>query len=125
MSKKKTILVVEDQPSFLDAFKRRFEAEGFNVLTAQDGSQGLKSALENKPDIIITDIVMTNMDGMTMLEKIREDDWGAKVPIIILSVLDNYKQVAKALAGQVYDYLVKPDMNFDELVKKVNERLKK
>jgi DNA-binding response OmpR family regulator len=124
MSKKKTILIVEDQPSFLDAFRRRFEGEGYNIIVAQDGLIGLKMSLEHKPDLIITDIVMPNMDGMTMLEKIREDEWGANVPIIILSVLDSYQQVAKALSGQVYDYFAKPDINFNDLVKKVKERLK-
>lgn len=121
---KKTILIVEDDIDLLAVLVKKFQMEKFQVLQAPDGKLGLEEAVKHKPDLILLDIIMPVMDGMTMLKKLREDAWGKDVPVIMLTNLSDENKVAEALQGKVYDYLVKSDWNLDDVVKKVRERLK-
>ncbi len=123
MEKEIKILIVEDEEPMLKALSAKFEQEGFNVLQASDGEEGLKVALENKIDIILLDIILPKMDGMTMLKKLREDERGADVPVILLTNLDYSVGVAKAMESGAYDYLVKTDWSLDDVVEKVREKL--
>ena len=85
---KKKILIVEDERPILEPLVDKFTREGFEISVAHDGEEGLKSALEKHPDLIILDIVMPKMDGMTMLKKLREDDtWGRHARVILLTNL--------------------------------------
>ena len=121
--KKKRILIVEDENNLLKVLKEKFVSEGYEVLGAGDGATGLQHALTEKPDLILLDIVMPIMDGMTMLKKLRADDWGKDVPIILLTNLNSADKVADALEKKVYDYLVKADWTLSDVVKKVKERI--
>ena len=79
---KRTILIVEiveDEATLTKALKDKFEREGFGVITANNGAQGLTTALEKCPDLILIDVVMPIMDGMTMLKKSVPKMNGAKV----------------------------------------------
>lgn len=60
--------------------------EEFHALGAKDGEEGLELALKEKPDLILLDVIMPKMDGMTMMKKLRKDNWGKKVPIILLLI---------------------------------------
>lgn len=121
--KNKIILVVEDEKPMLEVLVESFAGEGIIVLGATDGEEGLKRALEEHPDLILLDIVLPKMDGITMLKKLRTDNWGKDVPVIILSNLSNIETIAQALEGGVYDFLVKTDWKLKDLVEKVKERL--
>ena len=70
MADKKTILIVEDETAMLQALGDKFTKAGYNVLTACDGVEGLELALDKKPDLIMLDVIMPKMDGMTFLKKI-------------------------------------------------------
>ena len=72
----KKILIVEDEEIMLKALVEKFSSEGFEVVQAIDGEEGLKKALCEKPDIILLDILLPKMDGMAVLKKLREDTWG-------------------------------------------------
>ncbi len=72
----KKILVVEDDVPELNALRDKFTREGFSILTAKNGEEGLAIALREHPDLILLDIIMPVMDGITMLVKLREDSWG-------------------------------------------------
>ena len=122
-NEKKKILIVEDDKPLLGALKIKFESEGFYVLTAVNGEEGLHSALENHPDIILLDIIMPIMDGITMMEKMREDEWGKSAKIIILTNLSDSESVTNALQGGVYTFLVKSDWEIDAVVSKVRSML--
>ena len=122
-SKKYTILVVEDEVPLLNALVGKFFREGFSVLQAKNGEEGLESALKNRPDLILLDIVMPRMDGMTMLKKLREDAWGKTVEVIMLSNLSELAKVAEAVAQGSYEYLVKSNWKIEDVVTKVRERL--
>ncbi|TAL19412.1 response regulator [Patescibacteria group bacterium] len=123
MPASKTILVVEDELSVSKVLKDKLSRAGFRMLTAANGAEGLRSALRHHPDLILLDIIMPVMDGMTMLKKLRQDKWGKKAEIIILTNLSDTKDVADALRAGAYDYLVKANWSLESLVRRVKDRL--
>ena len=123
-NKKHSILIVEDDISLRIVLKEKFKNSGFEVFEAVDGVEGLKLSLEKQPDMILLDIIMPNMDGITMLKRLRVDERGRDLPVIILSNLNDAESTSKAMEGGAFDYLVKTDWKLDDLIKKVNDRLK-
>jgi len=93
----KKILIVEDDFSLNEALQEVLEEEGFFVLSAKNGVVGLKQAFAEHPDLILLDIIMPKMNGMTMLRKLREDKWGRDVPVIMLTNVGDTKEVMEAL----------------------------
>lgn len=120
----KKILIVEDETAMLNALVKKFSASGFKVFGAENGEEGLKLALKEKPHLLLLDIIMPKIDGITLAQKIREDQrWGAKVPIVMLTNLSDPDQVAEAARFDVYDFLVKTDWRLDDVVELVKKRL--
>jgi len=117
------VLIVEDERSLLTVIAEKFRREGFIVFEATDGEEGLEAAAKNKPDIIILDIVMPSMDGLTMLKKVREYKWGNNIPILILSNLSDPEQINKAAGRGVLEYLVKSNWGLEDVVEKVKQTL--
>lgn len=117
------ILIVEDDITLLRLLAVKFDEKGFTVLEAKNGEEGLNLAIIEHPDIILLDIVMPVMDGMSMLTELRKDSWGKNADVIILSNLSDAGRVSEALKNQVYDFLVKTDWTLEDLVKKVKEKL--
>ncbi len=124
-STNKKILIIEDEALMLRSLSDKFREEGFSVLEANDGANGLDSALANHPDIILLDIIMPKMDGLTVLGKLRQDEWGKEVPVIILTNLSDSDKVAEAMKNRAYDFLVKADWKLEDIVRKVKEKLAK
>ena len=120
---KKKILIVDDEAPSSKLLKDKFESTGFEVLTAKNGEEGLMKAVTQKPDLILLDIVMPRLDGMTMLKKLREDEWGKGVEVILLTNLSDNDKVRQALKNNVYDYLIKSNWKLEDLVIKVKEKL--
>lgn len=119
----KTILIVEDEISLLKALEEKFQHEGFEVLKARDGEEGLQLAIDAKPDIILLDIIMPKMDGITMLKELRKDAWGKEAKIILLTNLSSPEAVTEAIQNNVYDYLVKTNWKLESIVEKVKTML--
>lgn len=118
----KNILLIEDDENLSFMYKKKFELEGYQVDTALNGEEGLSKALKTHPDLILLDILMPKMDGMTVMKKLREDSWGAKVPIIIMSVLDpNDEMIEQVLKDKPTYYLLKATSNIDTLTDKIKE----
>lgn len=104
-------------PKFLiEPLTKHLSDAGFKVLQAFDGAQGLESATANHPDLILLDIVMPVMDGITMLKKLREDDWGKTAQVIILTNLTNSEVLESAKGANVADFLVKSNWKMEDLV---------
>ena len=122
--KKAVVLLIEDERLLSKAIKRRLEKGGFEVLEAFDGGEGLAIALEKHPNLVLLDIVLPVMDGVTLLDRLREDEWGKNVPVIILSNLSDASTVEESKTKGVNSYLVKTDWKLDEVVAKVRETLK-
>lgn len=119
----KTILIVEDERPLLKALTVKLLREGFKILQATDGEMGLSEALGKHPNLILLDIIMPKMDGLTMLNKLREDNWGKTVPIIVLTNLIDDAKISQSIRNNDFDYLVKTDWKLEDVVRKVKEKL--
>ncbi len=121
---KKTVLVLDDEELITAALGRKIEIAGFNVFIQRNGEDGLRVALESHPDLILLDMIMPKMDGMTFLDKLRESgDWGKAVPVIVLTNLESGDQVKKSRDRGVFDYLVKTNWSLEDVVSRVNQAL--
>ena len=120
------IEVVEDDTSLANVLQDKFKLEGFDAVMAKDGEEGLAVALSKHPDLILLDIMMPKMDGITMMKKLRNgDEWGKNVPIILLTNLsadDEKINWAIAENAPAY-YLMKSNWTINDLVEKIRERL--
>lgn len=122
---RKKILIVEDEMPLRDALRDKLAREGFAALEAKNGEEGLEIALRDHPDLILLDIIMPRMDGMTMLKELRKDIiWGAKAKVIILTNLSEIVKVSEAIAQESFNYLVKSDWKIEDVVIKVKDALK-
>ena len=128
----RTILIIEDESSLLNILSDEFTEEGFSVLGAQDGAQGLSLALRKQPDIILLDILMPVMDGITMLQWLRKENlWGEGVPIVLLTNLTPTDEDGWHLSQLYRDsggspnltYLQKSECMLSDVVKVVKDRL--
>ncbi len=120
-NKKQTILIVEDELPLLKVYADRFSEEGFLVLKASNGQEGLDLAIKEKPDLILLDILMPVMDGLTMMQKLRENEtWGKTVPIILLTNLSAEEEKIKNIVNnnQPAYYLVKLDWSLSAIIEK-------
>lgn len=122
-SVQKTILIVEDEKTLREALKVKLTHEGFSILEASDGREGLAQALGKHPDLILLDIILPVMDGVSMMNSLREDQWGKTVPIIVLTNLSDEMSFAQSVSNAVFDYLVKSDWRLEDVVKKIKQKL--
>lgn len=124
-AQKPQILIIEDDPSIIDILQVKFRVEGMQVLTAEDGLVGLKIAQEQQPDLILLDIIMPKMDGLTMLKKLRESGrFGKQVAVVILTNVSDVSRIQEAALHGVYDFLVKANWEPKDLVKLVRSKIK-
>jgi DNA-binding response OmpR family regulator len=124
---KNKILIVEDEVALMMTLVDNFSKDDWDVYSAENGREGLESALKNHPDIILLDIIMPLMDGMKMLEELRKDSWGKNARVILLTNLsdEEKKRTSAKLNVESFDYWVKCDMSIDEVVAKAKERLRR
>jgi CheY-like chemotaxis protein len=118
------ILIVEDEAPLRNAMSDILTFEGFAVFQAKNGQEGLDIALREHPAIILLDIVMPIMDGLTMLEKLRQDPaYGKNAAVILLTNINDPDKVAQATDAGSYDFLVKSDWHIEDVVKKIKGKL--
>lgn len=117
------ILIVEDEQPLLKVLTDKFTEEGEEVITAQNGEEGLDSALKNHPDMILLDIRMPVMDGLKMLEKLRKDEWGVDTPVLILSNLNDSSSISEGMNNKITKYFVKSDWKLTDIVDEVRNML--
>ncbi len=123
---KKVVLVVEDEAPMLHVLIDTLKQEGYVALQAKDGVEGLQLASSQHPDLILLDLLMPHMDGMTMMSRLRENAWGKDIPVIILTnVSADTDATLKAIVDlQPAYYLIKSDVKLEEIVEKVEEILR-
>lgn len=103
----KTILIVDDNELVRKSLAATLISNALNVETASNGKEGLDKALKLHPDLVITDIRMPQLDGLEMIEKIRADEWGKKVPVLVMTVDEDTESINKALLAGVTVYISK------------------
>lgn len=105
---KQTILVVDDEKDLLDLIEYNLKKEGFDVLKAENGEEGIAVAKEKSPDLVLLDIMMPKMDGMQAVEEMRKDDQLKNIPIIFLTARSDEKTEVEGLNKGGDDYITKP-----------------
>lgn len=117
------ILIVEDDELLQSSLMSRFQSEGYNVLAANNGEEGLVLFLSETPNVVISDVVMPKMDGVQMLAQIKEKKPNDMTPIIMLTNSEDMNNLASALKNHTVMYLIKSGLKLDDLVKIVKEKL--
>lgn len=117
----KKILIVEDDEDFVFILEKKFTDEGFSIITAKDGQEGVAMAQKERPDLILSDMLMPKMDGMAMAKKIQEQNPG--ILIIFLTNLKDADRAGDAKKPDAFDYLIKSDMRIDDIILKVKMKL--
>ncbi|MCH7529981.1 response regulator [Patescibacteria group bacterium] len=120
----KKILIVEDDKSLRTLLTDILKKENFEVFNAEDGVQGIEIAKERNPDLILLDLEMPGIGGLTVLKKLRSDDRTKDISIIVLTNSADVENISEAMSGEVLTYLVKTDWELPDVVDKVKETLK-
>lgn len=118
------ICIVEDEPSILEMYRMRFQADGHEVFSAGDGAEGLKVIRESLPDLVLLDLMMPIMDGYQVLTELRADPAIAKTKVYICSNLGQTSEIEQGMAKGADGYFVKSSLTPTELVKEVERVLK-
>lgn len=119
----KTILIVDDEKSYLTTLGVKLQRAGYKVLTASNGEEGLITAIQMHPDLILLDIIMPTMEGVKMLKELRKDVWGKKAKVIFLTNLTNEEKEAQAKTEGALDYIIKMDMSLQDVLQLVKKNL--
>lgn len=119
------IAIIEDDPTINQMYRMKFEADGFDVEIADNGERGIELVEHFKPDFILLDIQMPQMNGAEALEKIRATPEGKNVPVIILTNLGEEEAPKNLRDLGIHSYIVKADLTPRQVVGRVKEALKK
>ena len=116
------ILIADDEPNILLSLEFLMQREGFQVLVARDGQQALDAILQQRPDLVLLDVMMPKKSGFDVLQAVREHDELASIRILMLTAKGRDTDMAKGLALGADDYMTKP-FSTRELVDKVRALL--
>jgi len=112
------ILIVDDEPDLVQTLRDRLEMNGYDIVTANNGKEGLEKAVQEKPNIILLDVIMPVMDGLEMLEALRKHPECKDCAIIMLTARSQRQDIVRAKVCGIQDYVVKP-FDLSELVEKI------
>ncbi|KKR54679.1 MAG: hypothetical protein A2079_07340 [Geobacteraceae bacterium GWC2_48_7] len=123
MNQKPTVLLVEDDLILVEVLQDKLSSSGFKVLIAKNGLKGLKKAMTEEVDLILLDLIMPRMEGMTMLRHLREDEH-LDTPVIVLTNLGSDEDAKGAMDLGAKDFLIKADHGLDDVVDRIKKILK-
>ncbi len=118
------ILIVEDDKFLRGLIVQKLDREGYTVIEAIDGEDGIKKVEEEKPNLVLLDLIMPGVDGFQVLKKIKSDPKLQSIPVIILSNLGQEEDIQKGLAAGACDFLIKAHNTLEEIVAKIQNTLK-
>jgi len=119
MSAGKKILLVEDDVFVSDVYQTKLKQEGFDVISAENGTEAMKKLETAVPDVILLDIIMPYMDGKEVLTRLKESEKWKNIPVIILTNLSQRDDVEEVLQKGADDYLIKSHFTPSEVVEKI------
>jgi two-component system, OmpR family, alkaline phosphatase synthesis response regulator PhoP len=119
-----SVLIIEDDKFFRDLLVLKLKNEGFKISEALDGEEGLKKAKNEKPDVIILDLIIPGADGFAFLAAVKKDPSTEKIPVIVLSNLGQSEDIDRAKSLGASDYLVKAQISPIEAVDRIKAVLK-
>ena len=117
------ILIVEDDPLIVKIYATRLVADGYEVLTAENGEDGLKISETNSPDVIVLDVMMPKMDGFEVLTKLRASPKYAKTPVLVYSNLAQEEEIERAKKLGATEFIVKANLSPTEMIAKIKQYL--
>ena len=120
----KKILVVEDDKFLRELIIKKLLGEGYETVDAVDGEEGIKKIKEEKPDLVLLDLILPGIDGFGVLSQIKEDSTVSSTPVIILSNLGQKDDVERGLKLGAVDYLIKAHFTPGEIIEKIKNILK-
>lgn len=120
----KKILIIEDDKFLRELIGQKLLKEGYDIVEAVDGEKGIKTVKDEKPDLILLDLILPGMDGFEVLTKIKEDAEISQTPVIILSNLGQKDDIEKGLKMGAVDYLIKAHFTPGEIIDKIKVILK-
>ena len=119
-----TILIIEDDKFLRELIAQKLIKEGYEISEAVDGEEGLKKIKEEKPDLVLLDLILPEIDGFEVLTRIKEDPALSLIPVIILSNLGQKEDVERGLKIGAVDYLIKAHFTPGEIIEKIKNALK-
>ena len=120
----KTILIIEDDKFLRELIVRKLNEEDFEVSQAVDGEEGIKKIIEEKPNLILLDLILPGIDGFEVLARMKKESALSSIPVIILSNLGQKDDVEKGLKMGAIDYLIKAHFTPGEIIEKIKAALK-
>jgi len=124
MDPKKTILIIEDDKFLRELIARKLLEEDYEISEAIDGEEGIKKVKEEKPDLVLLDLILPGIDGFEVLSRMKEDPVLAQIPVIILSNLGQKDDVERGLKLGAVDYLIKAHFTPGEIIEKIKNALR-
>lgn len=121
---KKSILIIEDDQFFRELLLKKLVSLGFNVLEAANGEEGVELTKQKKPDLIILDLLLPNIDGFEVLSKVKTSLDTSSIPVMIVSNLGQQEDVERGLKLGAVDYLIKSQFDIESIVGKIKNVLK-
>lgn len=113
------ILIIEDDDFFRELVRKKLQSENFTISEAIDGEKGIAAVKEKKPDLVLLDLLLPNVDGFEVLSQVRADSSFAKMPIIILSNLGQQEDIERALKLGANDFLIKSQFDIVQVIEKI------
>jgi len=120
----KKIIIIEDEAVLLELLKEKLIQDGYQVITAMDGQEGLDKIKEETPDLILLDIVMPKKGGFEVMEELNQDDKLKNIPVIIISNSGQPVELSRIKKLGAVDWLIKTDFNPQEVASKIEKYLK-
>ena len=120
----RTILIIEDDKFLRELIAKKLIKEGYEISEAVDGEEGMKKVKEEKPDLVLLDLILPGIDGFEVLARMREESALYSIPVIILSNLGQKEDVEKGLKMGAVDYLIKAHFTPGEIIDKIKAALK-
>jgi DNA-binding response OmpR family regulator len=117
----KKVLLIEDDTFLVEIYKKKFEENGFSFESASDGDEGLRKLKDNKPDVLLLDIVLPNFDGWEIIRKVKKDEQFKDLKTVILSNLGQKGEVEKGIELGASKYLIKAHYTPTEVVEEVKK----
>jgi len=125
MSSKIKVAIIEDDIAIVQMYRTKFENEGYEVATAPDGASGLELINSYQPDIILLDLMMPNMNGLDMLQRLRNQPGGRDAKVVVLTNMGDTETATKVYKMAADDYIVKAEMTPKQVAERVKALLAK
>ena len=119
------VAIIEDDMAIVQMYRTKFETEGYDVATAEDGAAGLELIESFQPDIILLDLMMPNMNGLDMLQRLRSQPNGREAKVVVLTNMGDTETATKVFKMAADDYIVKAEMTPKQVAERVKALLAK